>query len=127
MKKIFGYELLLDCYDCDPSTMEDVTIGYDFLDGAVTVLGVHKMTPPYVFKAPDGYANSGGTSGWVGIIESGIQFHAMAEKNFCSIDYYTCSVIDKKVEKSLIQFAKNMFAPKKVVSQLILRGTSYYD
>lgn len=125
-KKSFGYELLVDLYDCDPATIDDVNIGYKFLHEVVLLLGVEKMSPPFVFRAPEGYRNSGGISGWVPIIESGIQLHTITKKNFVSIDFYTCSVLTASMKNKLINFAKNTFRFKKIDSQLILRGLDYY-
>ncbi len=122
---IFGKELLLDLYDCLPGTTDNIDLAYQFLEDAVKVLGVTKMAPPYVFRAPEGYANSGGVSGWVPIIESGIQIHAMSEKNFVSIDFYTCSNLDEKMQLKLIDLAVNTFESTKIESQLIERGKDY--
>lgn len=123
MKKRFGVELLVDCYLCDPKTMDDVSLGYTFLNGAVDILGVHQMCPPYVFMAPEGYDNSGGTSGWVGIIESGISFHASTlEDRFVSINYYTCSEITEKMKEDLITYAQETFHPGKIDVRFVTRG-----
>lgn len=92
----------------------------------VLLIGVEEMSPPFVFRAPEGYKNSGGISGWVPIIESGIQLHTMTEKCFVSIDFYTCSVITASMKNKLINFARNTFRSKRIESQLILRGLDYY-
>lgn len=38
-KKPFGYELLVDLYDCDPATIDDINIGYKFLHEVVLLIG----------------------------------------------------------------------------------------
>src|SRR5258708_16084155 len=124
---ICGKEILLDLYDCLPGTTDNIDLAYQFLEDAVKVLGVTKMSPPYVFRAPEGYANSGGVSGWVPIIESGIQIHAMSDNNFVSIDFYTCSDLNQKMQLKLIDLAIDTFKSKRIESQLIERGKDYAD
>lgn len=126
--KPFGYELLLDLYDCDPKTVNDLRICYNFLENAIGVLGVHKQSPPFIFQSPEeGFEDKAGLSGWIPLIESGIQLHTLTVKNFISIDYYTCSTIDDDIKTKLIEFAKNTFHPKHIESQFLLRGKKYYE
>lgn len=124
--KPFGYELLLDLYDCEKSTVNDLRACYDFLEGAVIVLGVNKQSPPFIFQSPVEFPDKAGLSGWIPLIESGIQIHTLTEKNFISIDYYTCSEVNEEMKGKLIAYAKHVFNPKDIESQFILRGTKYY-
>jgi S-adenosylmethionine/arginine decarboxylase-like enzyme len=124
--KSFGQELLLDCYECDPSKIDDLNVVYNFLEEAIKVLGVNKQSPPYVFHSPKEYPDKAGISSWVPLIESGIQCHTLTVKNFVTIDYYTCSDITDVVKDNLIELAMNTFGSKKVESRFILRGVNYY-
>lgn len=125
--KPFGYELLLDLYDCDPKTVNDLRICYDFLENAVKVLHVNKQSPPFIFQSPTEFPDKAGLSGWIPLIESGIQIHTLTEKNFISIDYYTCSTIDDEKREELIAFTKKVFSPKNIESTLVKRGIQYYE
>lgn len=125
--KPFGYELLVDAYNCDKRIIVNIDAMYRFLDDAVGVLGVTKQAPPYIFQSPEIFEDKAGLSGWCPLIESGIQIHTLSKKNFVSIDYYTCSVIDKEIEDALIKFTRDRLFCKQVEAQLILRGLHYHD
>ena len=127
MKKPFGMELLLDLYNCDPKVVDDLSTVYDFLDGAVKVMGVSKQAPPFVFHSPSNFPDKAGISAWVPLIESGIQCHTLTVKNFISIDYYTCSNVDETMKDRLIEYAKMFFSPTVIESKFVLRGEHYYD
>ena len=123
----FGYELLLDLYNCDSKTVNDLRICYDFLEEAVRVLGVHKQSPPFIFQSPEeGFEDKAGLSGWIPLIESGIQIHTLVAKNFISIDYYTCSTVNEKMKRNLTQLAQKIFRPTSIDKQFLLRGKKYY-
>jgi len=49
----FGFELLLDLYDCRPGACDDLTLCYQFLDEIVDYLGMEKQAPPNIFRTPD--------------------------------------------------------------------------
>ena len=49
----FGFELLLDLYDCQPGACDDLTLCYQFLDEIVDYLGMEKQAPPNIFRTPD--------------------------------------------------------------------------
>lgn len=123
----FGQELLVDAYDCLSLTVDDLEQCYEFLEKAVEILGVSKQAPPFIFHSPtEGFEDKAGISGWIPLIESGIQIHTLTAKNFVSVDYYTCSRIDSEVEKKLLDHIRLYFHPKEIESQLIARGVKYY-
>jgi S-adenosylmethionine/arginine decarboxylase-like enzyme len=125
--RCFGVELLLDLYDCDHNTINDLRLVYNFLESAVITLGVSKQSPPFVFQSPEeGFEDKAGLSGWIPLIESGIQIHTLSVKNFVSIDYYTCSEVTEQIVDNLISLAQNTFRSKKIESQFIMRGKDYY-
>ena len=123
----FGYELLLDLYECDPHTVDDVGLSYSFLEEAVHALGVSAQAPPYVFRSPQAFPDKAGISAWEPLVESGIQLHTLVVKSFVSIDFYTCSTIDRSAKRKLISLVNRFFRPKKIESHLIKRGVRYYD
>lgn len=124
--KPFGKELLLDCYDCDYKSVDDLESVYEFLEEAVLVLGVQKQTPPFVFHSPPEFPDKAGISAWVPLIESGIQCHTLTAKNFISIDFYTCGELTPKMRNVLKELVTLCFSPEKIDSQFILRGVEYY-
>ncbi|MFH1678526.1 MAG: S-adenosylmethionine decarboxylase [Candidatus Omnitrophota bacterium] len=123
-EQVFGFELLLDLYDCRPGACDDLTLCYQFLDEIVEDLGMEKQAPPNIFRT-DGlrFPDKAGLSGWAPLVESSIVIHTLTPKNFISVDIYCCKEFD--VSKAKL-FVRNFFLPKRIDDQFILRGIDYY-
>ncbi len=120
----FGYELLLDLYNCKEGSCGDLSLCYRFLDEIVDYLGMEKQAPPNIFftdaiRFPD----KAGLSGWAPLVESSIVIHTLSPKDFISIDIYCCKKFDIDKAKD---FVRRFFFPKRMDSQFILRGVDYY-
>src|SRR3989304_10464434 len=50
---VFGYQLLLDLYDCKEGVCDDLQLCYNFLDEIVGHLGMEKQTPPNIFRSDE--------------------------------------------------------------------------
>ena len=62
---VFGYELLLDLYDCKAGVCDDLTLCYNFLDEVVGFLGMEKQAPPSIFRSDaTRFPDKAGLSGW---------------------------------------------------------------
>lgn len=122
--KVFGYQLLLDLYDCKPRVCDDLDLVYDFLDEIVDEIGMEKQAPPNIFRSDEvKYPYKAGLSGWVPLIESSVVLHSLTVKSFISIDIYSCKYFDPK---KAIAFCKKYFAPKRVERHFIERGLHYF-
>ena len=120
----FGFELLLDLYDCRPGVCDDLTLCYQFLDEIVGYLGMEKQAPPNIFRTPDEqFPDKAGLSGWAPLVESSIVIHTLSPKNFISVDIYCCKEFD--INKAKI-FVRKFFSPKRMDEQFLLRGIDYY-
>lgn len=121
---VFGYELLLDLYNCKPGACDDIDLCYRYLDEIVTFLGMEKQSPPYIFRS-DGvrFPDKAGLSGWAPLIESSIVIHTLTPKNYISIDIYCCKEFDTNKAK---EFSRSFFAPERIDEQFIERGRDYY-
>lgn len=120
----FGFELLLDLYDCRAGVCDDLTLCYQFLDEIVEYLGMEKQAPPNIFRTPDlRFPDKAGLSGWAPLVESSIVIHTLTPKNFISIDIYCCKEFDINKAK---QFVRRFFSPKRMDEQFLLRGIDYY-
>lgn len=120
----FGFQLLLDLYDCRPGVCDDLTLCYQFLDEIVGYLGMEKQAPPNIFRTPDErFPDKAGLSGWAPLVESSVVIHTLTPKNFISIDIYCCKEFD--VEKAKL-FVRKFFSPKRMDEQFLLRGIDYY-
>jgi len=122
---VFGYELLLDLYDCKPGVCDDLTLCYNFLDEIVGFLGMEKQAPPSIFRSDaTRFPDKAGLSGWVPLIESSIVIHTLSPKDFITVDVYCCRAFDRKKAED---FCRRFFAPKKLQAQFVERGLTYYQ
>ena len=123
-KHVFGYELLLDCYDCKPGVCGDLDHCYSYLDKLVDFIGMKKQEPPMVFRTDRKlFPDKAGLSGWVPLVESSIVIHTLSKQNFISIDVYSCGAYDPK---KVVAFTKRYFKPRKIEQQYLERGKHYY-
>jgi S-adenosylmethionine/arginine decarboxylase-like enzyme len=120
----FGYQLLLDLYDCKPGACDDLALCYKFLDEIVEYLGMEKQAPPGIFFTDaKRFPDKAGLSGWAPLVESSIVIHTLSCKNFISVDIYCCKRFDRDKARS---FVKRFFSPKRIDEQFLLRGADYY-
>lgn len=118
--KPWGYQLIVDCFGCDESVCCDLEKGYEFLDKICLHLKMTKQTQPYVFKTCETtFPGRPGYSGWVPIIESGIQIHTSAKNRFISVDVYSCREF---AAADVVEFVRDWFQPKSVDTFLLERG-----
>lgn len=120
----FGYQLLLDLYDCKSGVCDDLALCYKFLDEIVEYLGMEKQAPPNIFFTDaTRFPDKAGLSGWAPLVESSIVIHTLTPKDFISIDVYCCKEFDTNKAK---EFARRFFSPKRMDEQFIERGIDYY-
>ena len=119
----FGFQLLLDLYDCKKGACDDLTLCYNFLEEIVGVLKVEPQSPPFIFRT-DGkrFPDKAGLSGWIPLVESGIQIHTLTPKDFISIDVYSCRQFEIGPLKT---FVRSFFAPRQMDEQFLERGLDY--
>ncbi len=124
-ERVFGYELLLDCYECKPEVCGELEHCYSYLDKLVDFIGMKKQAPPSIFRTDrKSFPDKAGLSGWVPLAESSIVIHTLTKKSFISVDVYSCR---KFAPEKVIEFTKRYFEPKMIGRQFILRGQRYFD
>jgi len=131
-QKPFGYFLALDLYGVSAEICDSLEKNYRFLEELVVFLGMTAMAPPTVIHAPskfdkngvrsEAYPDKAGISAWQPLIESGIQIHTIAPKEFLSIDIFTCGNLD--IEKT-VEFVSKFYGCKKCDHYHIKRGHEY--
>ncbi len=122
--QVFGYQLLLDLYDCKEGVCEDLNLCYQFLDEIVADLGMEKQAPPNIFRSDaTRFPDKAGLSGWAPLIESSVVIHTLTPKNYISIDVYCCKKFSTEKAKEVCQ---KFFAPQRIDEQYFERGLDYY-
>jgi S-adenosylmethionine/arginine decarboxylase-like enzyme len=125
--KPFGTHLICDCYKCAQETLDDINLAYSFLEEAVHVLGVSKQSQPHVFRSPDAFIDKAGLSGWCPLIESSLTIHTLIPKRFVAIDFFTCSIINRKLKNKLVELVERYFKPEKIDAHVWKRGLKYNE
>ena len=124
-ERVFGYELLLDCYDCKPEVCGELEHCSSYLDNLVDFIGMKKQSPPSIFRTDRrSFPDKAGLSGWVPLADSSIVIHTLSKKRYISIDIYSCKPYNR--EKATA-FTRKYFEPKRIEEQFILRGKHYFD
>jgi len=118
----FGPHLMLDGYGCDKAKLQDLNLVYRILDELPTRIGMTKIMPPYVFKYSGVRPEDWGLSGFVLIAESHISIHTFPEKNFVSVDIFSCKAFDADFAAA---YFKQAFAMEKVECTVLDRGTEF--
>ncbi len=128
MNKPFGYSYFIDMYGCRDGVADDMELTYRFLEQLVDRIGMTRMAPPVVIHAPrdkngaEIYPEKAGVSGWVPLIESGIQIHSIEPTHFITLDVYSCKEFDPNIIK---QFAHECFGFAGCEERFFERGTVY--
>ncbi len=119
----WGYQLIIDCFGCSEEVCCDLENGYEFLDQICAHLNMTKQTQPYIFKTCErAFPGRPGYSGWVPIIESGIQIHTSARNRFVSVDVYSCRKFDAA---EVVAYVQKWFGARDVETQFFNRGRNY--
>ncbi|HOI96151.1 MAG TPA: adenosylmethionine decarboxylase [Syntrophobacter fumaroxidans] len=118
----FGVHLMMDGYGCDPVGLQDMSLIYSFLDEYPVQMDMTKIMPPYVFRYKGSVPEDWGVSGFVLIAESHISIHTFPEKQYLSLDMFSCKPFDtqKAVEK-----VKKYFRIQKFEMKVLDRGQEF--
>lgn len=119
----FGLHLMIDAYNCAASVLNDANLVYQILDEVPGVIGMHKLTKPYVVLAEgNDKRDPGGWSGFVIIQESHVSVHTFIRRRFVTIDVYSCKEFDPT---EAISYFKKMFQTEDLEIHTQVRGTEY--
>jgi S-adenosylmethionine decarboxylase len=127
MSKPFGYSFLLDMYDCADGVADNMELTYRFLEHLVDKLGMTRMSQPVVIHGPtfggrELYPEKAGVSGWVPLIESGVQIHSIEPTHFITLDVYSCREFDPAI---VTNYARECFGFKRHEEHSVVRGAKY--
>lgn len=118
----FGVHLMVDGYGCNRSALEDINLIYKFLDEYPEQMDMTKIMPPYVFRYNGSVPEDWGVSGFVLIAESHISLHTFPEKQFLSLDMFSCKPFDTE---QAVGFIKKYFQIQKYEMKVLDRGQEF--
>ena len=118
----FGQHLTLDGYGCNRQHLENLELIYSFLDEYPQQIQMTKIMPPYVFKYNGAKPEDWGISGFVLIAESHISIHTFPEKDYLSLDIFSCKSFDIPMA---IAHIKEKFVIKKCEQHILNRGLEF--
>ncbi len=118
----FGPHLILDGYGARKESLINLTGIYNLLDRLPEQIGMTKIMPPYVFKYSGVKPEDWGVSGFVLIAESHISIHTFPEKNFLSVDIFSCKNFDTDWT---LRYLTKAFSIRKYEIKLLDRGTEF--
>lgn len=119
---MFGPHLILEAYGCPKAKLADLNMLSQVLDSYPEQLQMTKIMPPYVFTYHGAVPDDWGVSGVVLIAESHISIHTFPEKEFVTLDIFSCREFD--VEEA-IKFFCDKFQPSSYEKQLLMRGREF--
>ncbi|MCX7796822.1 MAG: adenosylmethionine decarboxylase [bacterium] len=120
---MYGPHLMLDCYGSPKSILADVSFLYEVLDELPGIIGMRKIMPPYVFRYDSkDIPEDWGLSGVVLIAESHIAIHTYPEKEYFTVDIFSCKEFDLDLAK---RYLTEKFKVKKYEFHHIDRGLEF--
>lgn len=118
----FGPHLTLDLNDCNPEKLRDFDLVFEVLDQLPDMIGMTKITQPYVFKYSGLVPEDKGITGFVVIAESHISIHTFQEKNYVFIDLFSCKPFNYEFAQ---QYLIDVFESKKPTVNVLMRGLDF--
>jgi S-adenosylmethionine decarboxylase len=118
----FGPHLVMDARGCVSRRLDDISGLYRLLDSFPAKIGMTKIMPPYVFKYSGLKPEDWGLSGFVLIAESHISIHTFPDKNYVSVDIFSCKAFDTDFAGD---YLKRTFGMGKVEMNILDRGTEF--
>ena len=120
---MFGPHLLLEGYGSPKEKLSDLGMISDFLDVFPSKLEMTKIMPPYVFKYDGGEIKEDwGVSGVVLIAESHIALHTFPEKEFFTLDIFSCKEFDVRLA---VDFVFHYLCPVNFDETVLSRGREF--
>lgn len=118
----FGPHLMLDCKGCNLDKIGDVAYVFEVLNRLPEMIGMTKITQPYVFPYSGLVPEDRGITGVVIIAESHLSFHSFVEKDYFFFDLFSCKPFDVAAAK---QFIMEAFEVKEVELHYAERGRDF--
>src|SRR4030042_617746 len=98
--------LIIDGHSSNKQILQDEVFLRQMLDSIPTLIGMTKISEPFVFKYVGNEPKEWGISGFVFIAESHISFHTFVEKSYINIDVFSCRDFD--IEQAIKHFQEKL-------------------
>jgi S-adenosylmethionine decarboxylase len=98
----FGPHLMMDCHHVSYEKTSNLAFVFDFMNRLPDMVGMTKITQPYVFPYSGLVPEDRGITGTVIIAESHITFHSFVEKDYFFFDIFSCKPFDVDRVVSLV-------------------------
>lgn len=122
-RKGYGPHLTYDGYEADHAHLNDMKVVFDFLLNLPGIIGMRRLTQPYVMYYDGGEAKDDyGVTGIVIIATSHISIHTYPHDKTFFLDIFSCKEFDK--EKALA-FVRKTFSAKLEDLSLVVRGKHF--
>ena len=119
----YGPHLTFDGYGSDPDLLDDMRVVFEFLLNLPAILGMNKLTQPYVLRYDGGdKPEDRGVTGFVIIAESHISIHTYPHDGAFFLDVFSCKPFD--VEATL-RFVRDTFKVAREETELVTRGKQF--
>lgn len=120
---MFGPHLLLEAYGSPKEKLSDIGLISNLLDIFPEKLEMHKIMPPYVFKYDGGEIKEDwGVSGIVLIAESHIALHTFPDKEFFTLDIFSCKDFNVRYA---VDIALDILEPVHFDETVLTRGREF--
>ena len=114
--------LIIDGYGSNSQILQSEQFIYELLDQYPAEIGMTKISAPFVVRYDSDNPEEWGLSGFVLIAESHISIHTFPEKNYLSLDIFSCKEFDSQ---SAISYVNKLFGVQKSEVKLLGRGLEF--
>lgn len=111
--------VIIDGYGGDPDKLADENVVRVILDQVPELMGMTKITQPYVLRYTGSKPEDWGVSGFVMIAESHISMHTFPERRLVWADVFSCKDFDPQ---PVLDEIKRLFALREMEVQSIPRN-----
>ncbi len=119
----YGPHLTFDGYGCNSDLLDDMKLIFEFLSNLPAVLGMNKLTQPYVVCYDGGdKPEDRGVTGFVIIAESHISIHTYPHDGAFFLDVFSCQPFNIKVTLRII---RDTFKVADEETALVIRGRKF--
>ncbi len=98
--------LIIDGYSKNQQILQDEVFLRQMLDSIPVLIGMTKISEPFVFRYVGDKPEEWGVSGFVFIAESHISFHTFVERLYINIDVFSCRDFD--IKPAISHFQKKL-------------------